>query len=47
MRGSWKRSSASGDSGPEGRKETFYLTTHSTRLYGVGHMVEDHSDTMR
>ena len=29
------------------RKEVFYLTTHSThfilRLYGVGHMVNDHS----
>ena len=34
----------------EGRKEMFYLTTHSThfilRLYGVGHMVKDHSDRM-
>ena len=33
----------------EGRKEMFYLTTHSThyilRLYGVGHMVKDHSDS--
>ena len=32
-----------------GRKEMFYLTTHSThfilRLYGVGHMVKDHSDS--
>ena len=32
-----------------GRKETFYLTTHSThfylRLYGVRHMVKDHSDS--
>ena len=31
--------------------ETFYLTTHSThfilRLYGVGHMVKDHSDSER
>ena len=31
----------------EGRKEMFYLTTHSThfylRLYGVRHMVKDHS----
>ena len=31
-----------------GRKEMFYLTTHSThfilRLYGIGHMVKDHSD---
>ena len=25
-----------------GRKEVFYLTTHSTRLYGVRHMVKDH-----
>ena len=29
----------------------FYLTTHSThfnlRLYGVGHMVKDHSDSKR
>ena len=29
----------------------FYLTTHSThfilRLYGVGHMVKDHSDSER
>ena len=36
----------------EGRKETFfYLTTHSThfilQLYGVGHMVKDHSDSQR
>ena len=33
------------------RKEMFYLTTHSThfilRLYGVGHMVKDHSDSER
>ena len=31
-------------------KEMFYLTTHNTfysRLYGVGHMVEDHSDSER
>ena len=31
------------------RKEMFYLTTHSTHfilwLYGVGHMVKDHSDS--
>ena len=31
--------------------EVFYLTTHSThfclRLYGVGHMVNDHSDSER
>ena len=39
--------------GQEGRKEMFffYLTTHSThfilRLYGVGHMVKDHSDSER
>ena len=35
----------------EGRKEMFYLTMHSThfilRLYGVGHMVKDHSDSER
>ena len=35
----------------EGRKEMFYLTRHSTqfslRLYGVGHMVKDHSDSER
>ena len=35
----------------EGRKEMFYLTTHSAhfilRLYGVGHMVKDHSDSER
>ena len=35
----------------EGRKEMFYLTTHSThfylRLYGVGHIVKDHSDSER
>ena len=42
----------------EGRKEIFYLTTHSTsfnevlntfylQLYGVGHMVKDHSDRER
>ena len=34
-----------------GRKDMFYLTTHSThfilRLYGVGHMVKDHSDSER
>ena len=31
-------------------KEMLYLTTHSTyylRLYGVGHMVKDHSDSER
>ena len=35
----------------EGRKEMFYLTTHSThfilQLYGVRHMVKDHSDSER
>ena len=35
----------------EGRKEMFYLTTHSThfylRLYGIKHMVKDHSDSER
>ena len=35
----------------EGRKEMFYLTTHSThfylRLYGVRRMVEDHSHNER
>ena len=35
----------------EGRKEMFYLTTHTThfilRLYGIGHMVKDHSDSER
>ena len=35
----------------EGMKEMFYLTTHSThfilRLYGVGHMVKDYSDSER
>ena len=35
----------------EGRKEMFYLTTHLThfilRLYGVRHMVMDHSDNER
>ena len=35
----------------EGRKEMFYLTTHSAhfilRLYGVGHMVKDHSVSER
>ena len=34
-----------------GRKEMFYLTTHSThmylRIYSVGHMVKDHSDSER
>ena len=33
-----------------GRKEMFYLMMHSTlylRLYGVGHMVKDHSDSKR
>ena len=33
------------------RKEMFYLTMHSThfilRIYGVGHMVKDHSDSER
>ena len=33
----------------KGRKEMFYLMMHSThfilRLYGVGHMVKDHSDS--
>ena len=32
-------------------KEMFYLTTHSThfilRLYGIGHMVKDHSNSER
>ena len=35
----------------EGRKEMFYLTTHSNtfylRLYSVGHMVKDQSDSER
>ena len=35
----------------EGKKEMFYLTTHSThyilQLYGVRHMVKDHSDRER
>ena len=35
----------------EGRKEMFYLMTHTThyilRLYGVRHMVKDHSDSER
>ena len=34
----------------EGRKEMFYLTMHSTfylRLYGIRHMVKDHSDSER
>ena len=31
----------------EGRKEVFYLTTHSTHLVRVGHMVKDHSDSER
>ena len=34
----------------EGRKKIFYLTTQSTfylRLYGVRHMVMDHSDSER
>ena len=36
----------------EGRKKIFYLTTHSTHyfnlwLYGVGHMVKDHSESER
>ena len=34
-----------------GLEKLFYLTTHSThfilRLYGVGHMVKDHSDSER
>ena len=29
----------------EGRKEMFYLTTHSTHFIGVRHMVKDHSDS--
>ena len=35
----------------EREREVFYLTTHSThfyiRLYGVRHMVKDHSDSER
>ena len=31
----------------EGRKEMFYLTTHSTRLYGVRPMVMDQFDSER
>ena len=42
----WHRS---GDMLMVGRKEMFYLTMHSThfylRLYGVRHMVKDHSDS--
>ena len=38
-------------SGALGRKEMFYLTTHSThfiiRLYGVGYIIKDHSDSER
>ena len=36
--------------GWEGRKEMFYLNALNTfylRLYGVGHMVKDHSDSER
>ena len=37
--------------GPIGKKGMFYLTTHSTyfilRLYGVRHLVKDHSDSER
>ena len=28
-----------------GEREMFYLTTHSTRLYGVRHLVKDLSDS--
>ena len=35
----------------KGRKEMFYLTMHSTHfilwLYGIRHMVKDHSDSER
>ena len=35
----------------KGRREMFYLMTHWThfilRLYGIGHMVKDHSDSER
>ena len=32
----------------EGRKEMFYLKTHSTHfIYGIGHKVKDHSDSER
>ena len=32
----------------QGRKEMFYLMTHLyLRLYGVRHMVKDHSDSER
>ena len=32
----------------EGRKEMFYLMMHSTHfIYGVRHMVKDHSDSKR
>ena len=30
-----------------GRKEMFYLTTHSTHFIYVRHMVKDHSDSER
>ena len=31
----------------EGRKEMFYLMTHSSHfIYGIGHMVKDHLDTL-
>ena len=40
-----------GDSYWKWKKEVFYLTTHSThfifRLYGIGHMVKNHSDSER
>ena len=42
---------SSGISCPSERKEMFYLTMHSThfilQLYGVRHMVKDHSDSER
>ena len=35
----------------KGKKEMFYLTTHSTHfyllLYGIGHMVKDHFNSKR
>ena len=31
----------------EGRKDLFYLNTFYLRLNGVGHMVNDHSDSER
>ena len=47
----YQKNNALTNQGLEGRKNFFYLTTHSTHfylhLYGIRHMIMDHSDSKR